>query len=161
VHRWVQRFIALLADAARFSRHRFGDRWHVDETCVKVGVRWVYLYRAVDQFGQVVDVNASARRDGEAARRFFQRAKATGVVPVEAITDRAPAYLRVWVPKTPVGCQNSATPPELGVHAAGWYSLIRPPSMVRRVTRWAGKPGTGWSGRGGRSWRLRCGRRPL
>jgi len=54
VHRWVQRFTPLLADAARFGWHRVGDRWHVDETYVKVAGRWVYLYRAVDQFGQVV-----------------------------------------------------------------------------------------------------------
>jgi transposase-like protein len=73
VHRWVQRFAPLLVDAARFGRHRVGDRWHVDETYVKVAGRWVYLYRAVDQFGQVIDVYASTRRDSEAARRFFGR----------------------------------------------------------------------------------------
>jgi transposase-like protein len=96
VHRWVQRFSPLLADAARFGRHRVGDRWQVDETYVKVAGRWVYLYRAVDQFGQVIDVYASTRRDSEAARRFFQRARSTtGVVPVEVITDRAPTYLRI------------------------------------------------------------------
>jgi transposase-like protein len=93
VHRWVRRFTPLMADAARFARHRVGDRWHLDETYVKVVGHWVYLYRAVDQFGQVIDVYASTRRDSEAARRFFQRAKSTtGVVPVEVITDRAPTY---------------------------------------------------------------------
>jgi transposase-like protein len=93
VHRWVQRFTPLLVDAARFGRHRVGDRWHVDETYVKVAGRRVYLYRAVDQYGHVIDVYASVRRDGEAARRFFQRARTTtGVMPVEVITDRAPTY---------------------------------------------------------------------
>jgi transposase-like protein len=43
IHRWVQRFAPLLVDAARFGRHRVGDRWHVDETYVKVAGRWVYL----------------------------------------------------------------------------------------------------------------------
>ena len=57
----------LLVDAARFGRHWVGDRWHVDETYVKVAGRWVYLYRAVDQYGQVIDVYASVRRDSEAA----------------------------------------------------------------------------------------------
>jgi transposase-like protein len=96
VQRWVRRFTPLLVDAARFGRYRVGDRWHVDETYVRVAGRWVYLYRAVDQFGQVIDVYASTRRDGEAARRFFQRArKTTGVVPVEVITDRAPTYPKV------------------------------------------------------------------
>jgi transposase-like protein len=96
VHRWVRRFTPLLADAARFGRHRVGDRWHVDETYVKVAGRWVYLYRAVDQYGQVIDVYASTRRDSEAARRFFQQARTTaGVAPVEVVTDRAPTYPRV------------------------------------------------------------------
>jgi transposase, IS6 family len=67
VHRWVRRFTPLLADAARFGRHRVGDRWHVDETYVKVAGRWVYLYRAVDQFGQVhrrVRLCPAGRRGG-------------------------------------------------------------------------------------------------
>jgi len=96
VHRWVQRFSPLLADAARFARHRVGDRWQVDETYVKVAGRWVYLYRAVDQFGQVIDVYASTRRNTEAADRLFERARTiTGVAPVEVVTDRAPTYPRV------------------------------------------------------------------
>ncbi|WP_423790650.1 DDE-type integrase/transposase/recombinase [Micromonospora globispora] len=76
VYRWVQRFTPLLADAARFSRHSPGDRWFVDETYVKVNGVWRYVYRAVDQDGQVVDVLVSARRDA-AARRFFRRALST------------------------------------------------------------------------------------
>jgi transposase, IS6 family len=67
----------LLADAARFSRHSPGDRWYVDETYVKVNGVWRYVYRAVDQYGQVIDVLVSARRDADAARRFFGRALST------------------------------------------------------------------------------------
>jgi transposase, IS6 family len=44
-YRWVQRFTPLLADAARFARHAPGDRWFVDETYVKVGGVWRYVYR--------------------------------------------------------------------------------------------------------------------
>jgi transposase-like protein len=80
----------------------------VDETYVKVAGRWVYLYRAVDQFGQVIDVYASARRDSEAARRFFQRARiTTGVTPVEVITDRAPTYPRVLDEMWPAAWHHS------------------------------------------------------
>ncbi len=68
VYRWVRRFTPLLADAARPRRHAVGDRWHVDETYVKVGGSWRYLYRAIDQFGQVVDVLLSTERDARAAR---------------------------------------------------------------------------------------------
>ena len=60
VYRWVQRFTPLLADAARFRGHRPGDRWFVDETYVKVNGVWRYIYRAVDQHGQVIDVLVSA-----------------------------------------------------------------------------------------------------
>ncbi|WP_426507258.1 IS6 family transposase [Dactylosporangium sp. McL0621] len=93
VFRWVQRFTPLLADAARFGRHAPGDRWCTDETYVKVNGVWRYVYRAVDQDGQVIDVLVSARRDAAAARRFFRRAMATlKVCPTEVITDAAPVY---------------------------------------------------------------------
>jgi IS6 family transposase len=63
VYRWVQRFTPLLIEAARPCRHAPGDRWFVDETYAKVAGRWVYLYRAIDQFGQVIDVLVSEKRD--------------------------------------------------------------------------------------------------
>jgi transposase, IS6 family len=63
VFRWVQRFTPPLIDAARPCRHVPGDRWFVDETYVKIAGRWAYLYRAIDQFGQVIDVFVSERRD--------------------------------------------------------------------------------------------------
>jgi transposase-like protein len=93
VYRWVQRFTPLLAEAARPCRHAVGDRWQVDETYVKVAGRWRYVYRAIDQFGQVVDVFVSPRRDLRAARRFFERAiGTTRTMPSEVVTDRAPTY---------------------------------------------------------------------
>jgi transposase-like protein len=93
VYRWVQRFTPLLAEAARPCRHAVGDRWLVDETYVKVAGRWRYVYRAIDQFGQVIDVFVSARRDTMAAHRFFQRAiGTTKVAPVEVVTDCAATY---------------------------------------------------------------------
>ena len=95
VYRWVQRCTSLLADAARPCRHASGDRWCVDETYVKVAGRWVYLYRAIDQYGQVVDVLVSENRDLTATRRFFTRALNHGPHPTEVSTDRAPAYPRV------------------------------------------------------------------
>jgi len=92
VYRWVQRFTPLLAEAARPCRHRVGDRWQVDETYVKVAGRWRYVYRAIDQFGQVIDVFVSPRRDAFAARRFFERAiGTTKIMPSEVVTDRAPS----------------------------------------------------------------------
>jgi transposase-like protein len=93
IYRWVQRFTLLLAEAARPCRHAVGDRWWVDETMWKVVGRWRYVYRAIDQFGQVIDVLVSTQRDVKAARRFFQWAIGTAkATPVEVVTDRAPVY---------------------------------------------------------------------
>jgi IS6 family transposase len=83
IYRWVQRFTPEFIEAARFCRQAPGDRWFADETYVKVAGRWAYLYRAIDQHGQVIDVMLSARRDLAAARRFFTRALRAGTVPVE------------------------------------------------------------------------------
>jgi transposase, IS6 family len=104
VYRWVQRFTPLLIDAARPCRHCPGDRWYVDETYVKVAGRWVYLYRAIDQFGQVIDVLVSEKRDLAATRRFFIRALEHGIRPSEVTTDRAPAYQRVLEELLPAAC---------------------------------------------------------
>jgi transposase-like protein len=96
VYRWVQRFTPLLADAARFARHSPGDRWFVDETYVKVNGLWQYVYRAVDQYDQVIDALVSTRRDAAAARRFLHRALTTlKVTPSEVVTDANPVYPRV------------------------------------------------------------------
>src|SRR5215218_10257583 len=69
---------------------------------MKVAGRWRYVYRAIDQFGQVVDVFVSSRRDATAARRFFDQAiSATKVRPVEVTTDQAsvsPAVLEELLP---------------------------------------------------------------
>jgi transposase-like protein len=96
VYRWVQRFSPELIEAARSRRHVVGDRWHVDETYVKVGGSWRYLFRAIDQFGQVIDVYLANRRNIAAARRFFVQAfERTGISPVEVTTDRYRLYPRL------------------------------------------------------------------
>jgi transposase-like protein len=94
VYRWVQRFTPLLIDAARPCRHAIGDRWFVDETYVKVAGRWRFVYRAVDQYGQIIDVYVSRRRDLRAARRFFASAFGAHGEPAEIVTDKAPALAR-------------------------------------------------------------------
>jgi transposase, IS6 family len=95
VYRWVQWFTPLLINAARPCRYVCGDRWFVDETYVKVAGRWISLYRAVDQFGQVIDVLAVEKRDLAATRRFFTRALGHRPRWTEVSTDRALTYPRV------------------------------------------------------------------
>jgi IS6 family transposase len=91
IYRWVQRFTPMLVDAARPCRHAIGSRWFVDETYVKVAGRWRYVYRAVDEHGQVIDIYVSARRDIAAARSFFADALSAHGEPDEVVTDLAPA----------------------------------------------------------------------
>lgn len=93
--RSVQRFTPLLIDAARQCRHRVGARWFVDETYVNVAGVWRYVYRAIDQHGQVIDVFVSRHRDIASARRFFTTALTAHGAPVEVIADRAPALANV------------------------------------------------------------------
>jgi transposase-like protein len=94
IYRWVRRFTPLLIEAARPCRHSVTGRWFVDETYVKVAGRWRYVYRAVDQYGQIIDVYVSTRRDLRAARRFFASAVGAHGAPEEIVTDKAPALAR-------------------------------------------------------------------
>ena len=95
VYRWVQRFTPLVIDAARPCRHSVGDRWFVDETYVKVVGVWRYVYRAVDQHGQVIDVFVSKRRNVAAATNFFEMMLAGRERPTDVTTDLAAPLLRV------------------------------------------------------------------
>jgi len=92
---WAHKFGPLLAAEGRRFARRVGRRWWTDETYVRVGGRWAYLYRAVDGAGQVVDVLLRERRDLDSARAFFAQAIARrGVRPRVVITDKHPAYRR-------------------------------------------------------------------
>ena len=104
VFRWVQRFTPLLIDAARPCWHTPNDRWFADETYVKIAGRWVYLYRAIDQFGQVIEVMVSEKRDLAATRRFFTLALRNGLRPTQVTIDRAPAYPRALDELVPAAC---------------------------------------------------------
>jgi IS6 family transposase len=95
IYGWVQRFTPQLIDAARPCRHSVGDRWFVDETYVKAAGVWRYVYRAVDQHGQVIDVYVSKRRNIGSARHFFTTALLAHGRPVEVTTDLAAPLLRV------------------------------------------------------------------
>jgi transposase, IS6 family len=105
--RWVQRFTPLLVDAAQPCRHSVGSHWFVDETYVKVAGSWRYVYRAVDQYGQVVDVPVSKKRDTKAATRFLARAIDAHGTPTEVTTDRAPALARAITELLPTALHDT------------------------------------------------------
>jgi putative transposase len=70
----------------------FGDTYFLDEVFVKIRGKQHYLWRAVDQDGEVVDVYLQTRRDAKAAKRFFQRILNAGGKPREIITDKLRSY---------------------------------------------------------------------
>ncbi len=72
--RWVQRYAPDLEKRCRPHLKACNDSWRVDETYVKVKKTWMYLYRAVDAFGNTLEFLLSPTRDAEAAKRFFLKA---------------------------------------------------------------------------------------
>ena len=95
IYRWMQRFAPLVINATRPCRHSVGDRWFVDETYVKVAGVWRYVYRSVDQHGQIVDVFVSKRCNVAAATSFFEMLVAGREFPSAVTTDLAAPLLRV------------------------------------------------------------------
>jgi IS6 family transposase len=96
VYDWVRAFTPRFVEAARAHRAAVGACWRVDETYLKIGGHWWYLYRAIDKPGQIVEVYLSDRRNADAARTFFQQAIAvSGVIPTRVTTDKAKIYPKV------------------------------------------------------------------
>ncbi|MEE1806967.1 IS6 family transposase [Streptomyces sp. BE133] len=93
VRRWCLKFGQAYANALRRPRPRPRDKWHLDEVFIKINGEQKYLWRAVDQDGDVLDILVQNRRDKAAARRFFRRLlKKTGVVPRVVDTDKLRSY---------------------------------------------------------------------
>jgi transposase-like protein len=94
IFRWIQAYAAELEKRIRPHLCRSNGSWRTDETYVKVKGRWMYLYRAVDSRGQTIDFLLSAKRDAEAAKRFFRKALAQPhtVNPRTITVDKNAAY---------------------------------------------------------------------
>lgn len=73
VFRWVQRYAPEINKRMRPHLKLTGASYRIDETYVKVGKQWKYLYRAVDKEGQTIEFMLSAKRDVSAAKRFFKK----------------------------------------------------------------------------------------
>jgi len=90
---WCNKFGSKYARRLKRRHHGFGDTFYIDEVFVKIQGKQHYLWRAVDQDGEVVDVFLQTRRDGEAAKRFFKRLlKNHGKDPRKIVTDKLRSY---------------------------------------------------------------------
>ena len=98
---WEFRFAPLVSTDLRTSRRgKSGHSWYLDETYVKAGGSWRYLYRAIDRDGNLLDPMLSEKRDKHAARRFFRRPLAiSDHRPLRLTTDKHPAYRKAtrWI----------------------------------------------------------------
>jgi transposase-like protein len=94
VRDWAMKLAPLLADTLRQKRRgAVGTNWYVDETYIKVQGRWSYLYRAIDQAGNLIDAQLRNTHDLAAAEAFFRSVwRVTGVVPARITTDGHDAY---------------------------------------------------------------------
>jgi transposase, IS6 family len=97
IYRWVQKFGPEIAKRTYSLRSWRGLDWHVDETYVRVGGKWCYLWRAVDQRGQLIDFRLTAKRDAKAARAFLRQAQDNARLyqPLVIFTDKAATYAKV------------------------------------------------------------------
>ena len=90
---WCKKFGPKFARRLKRKHQGYGDTFYVDEVFVKINGKQHYLWRAVDQDGEVVDVLLQTRRDGAAAKRFFKRLlKSHGGEPRKIVTDKLRSY---------------------------------------------------------------------
>jgi putative transposase len=93
VREWCLKFGQLYANGLRHKSPRPGDRWHLDEVFLKINGRIHYLWRAVDQDGDVLDILVQSNRDKKAAKKFFRKLlKTLRYVPRVIVTDRLRSY---------------------------------------------------------------------
>ena len=93
IRHWCRTFGPVYARRLRRQRGRMGDTWYLDELFVVIQGQQQYLWRAVDQDGDVIDILVQSRRDRRAAARFFRkRLKAQGRGPLRLVTDKLRSY---------------------------------------------------------------------
>ena len=91
INRWVLKYAPELEEEFRKRKKPVGPSWRVDETYVKVKGHWKYLYRAVDQEGATIDFLLTAKRDAEAAKRFFKKSIHSSGMPEKITIDKSGA----------------------------------------------------------------------
>jgi putative transposase len=90
---WCIKFGAIYTRRLKRKHRGYGDTFYIDEVFVKINGKQHYLWRAVDQDGEVVDVYLQARRNGAAAKRFFKRLlRSSGAEPRKIVTDKLRSY---------------------------------------------------------------------
>ncbi len=93
VRRWSVKFGLAYAYKLRRSRSRPDARWYLDEMFISINGKRMYLWRAVDSEGEVLDILVQSRRNKKAARKLMRKLlKKQGFVPDAFVTDKLPSY---------------------------------------------------------------------
>ncbi len=92
VRRWCLKFGAEFARRLKRRRARPGDKWHVDEVFLNIGGARRYLWRAVDQAGNTLDILVTSKRDKQAAKRFLRKLLRDNAKPRVVVTDKLRSY---------------------------------------------------------------------
>jgi putative transposase len=93
IRQWCQKFGPDYAQRLKRKRGRLGDIWYLDELFVRINGQQQYLWRAVDQDGDVIDILLQPRRDQRAAERFLRRlVRGQGKEPFRMVTDKLKSY---------------------------------------------------------------------
>lgn len=104
IRMWCLKFPASYASRLRKSIGAYGDTWHMDEVFINIRGKRHYLWRAVDQDGDEIDILVQKRRNKKAALRFFRSLfRKTGARPLKVVTDKLASYraaLRELAPGT-------------------------------------------------------------
>ena len=93
VRRWALKFGTIIARKLRRGRARPDGRWHLDEVFVSVNGKQLYVWRAVDSEGEVLDILVQPRRDRQAALKLMRKLlKKQGIAPATIVTDKLRSY---------------------------------------------------------------------
>ena len=93
IRQWCGKFGPDYARQLKRRQGRLGDTWFLDEVFVTINGERQYLWRAVDQDGDLIDILVQPRRDARAARRFFRRLlNSQRQEPVRLVTDKLGSY---------------------------------------------------------------------
>jgi putative transposase len=93
IRKWCRKFGQDYANQIRRRRPRTGDKWHLDEVFLTINGKRYYLWRAVDQDDNVLDILVQCRRNRKAAKKFFRKLlKGLHYVPRVVITDKLKSY---------------------------------------------------------------------
>ena len=135
IRQWCLKFGQDYANRLKHRRAQPGDKWHLDEVFLTINGKRHYLWRAVDQDGNVLDILVQSRRNKHAAKKFFRKLlKGLQYVPRVIITDKLKGIVKL-TQKTARLCSKERTMGDFGCSRAPVFSLFPPPQLSSRRRR--------------------------